>query len=187
MNSLQELLNDIELKEAILHESMIAEEILQLLDMIHLETTHALNNHNHKEVMAVLTVLIKFDGKLRDIIYLRSTANDTQDNEVFEYLELQSQVNTFRNKLLEEIIHYLCDRYEHARQLAKLDPDIATKIFKINKNINDFYINGLLQTFEAETLGQDESYRKKTCLETISTLEEVSNIALKKLHVLAQK
>lgn len=187
MNSLQELLNDIQLKESLLHESMAAEEILQLLDLIHLETTDALNNHNHKDVLTILTVLIKFDGKLRDIIYFRSNSDDTNDNEVFEYLELQSQVNTFRNKLLEEIIHYLCDRYEHSRQLAKLDPEIATKIFKINKGINDFYINTLLQTFEQETLGPKDSYRKKACLETISTLEEVSNIALKNLHALAQK
>ncbi len=187
MSNLLKLLDDMELKEALLDDSLMAEEILQLLDLIYIETTNVLKNHQHESVLTVLVSLIKFDGKLKDIIHLRTNDINDQENDIFEYLELQAQVNTFRNKLIEEIIHYLCDRYEYSRQLAKVDTEIATKIFKTNKSINDFYINQLLAHFEQEQYGPSDSYRKKTCKETISSLEEVSNIALKNLLVLAQK
>ena len=187
MSSLLKLLDDMELKGSLLNDSLVAEEILQLLDLIYIETTNVLKNHQHENVLTVLVSLIKFDGKLKDIIHLRTTIISDKDKDIFEYLELQAQVNTFRNKLLEEIIHYLCDRYEYSRQLAKVDTEIATKIFKANKRINDYYVNQLLAYFEQENLGPSDSYRQKTCKETISTLEEVSNIALKNLLVLAQK
>lgn len=182
MSSLLKLLDDMELKGTLLNESLESEEIFQLLDMIYIETTNILKNHQHQNVITVLTTLIKFDGKLKDIIYERTNKDDSDsDYEVFDYLELQAQVNTFRNKVLEGIVHYLCDRYEYSGQLAKVDVEIASKIFKTNKNINDFYINTLMQTFEQENLGPADSYREKTCRETICTLEEVANIAVKNL------
>ena len=187
MNSLIKLLEDFELKEGLISEKLIAEEILQLLDMIFIETRNGLMNQQHQTVLGVLITLIKFDGRLKDMIYIRTNSEDETKEEIFDYLELQAQVNTFRNKLIEELVHYLCDRYEHSRQLAKIDKNMASKIFKATKNVNDFYINELLKQFEQENIDSSEMYRVKTCKETISTLEEVSNIALKNLFNLAKE
>ena len=187
MSSLLKLLEDFELKEGLISEKLIAEEILQLLDMIFIETKNSLTNQQHQIVLRVLITLIKFDGRLKDMIYTRANSENQSREEIFDYLELQTQVNTFRNKLIEEMVLYLCDRYEHSRQLAKIDNNMATKLFKTTKGVNDFYINELFKEFELENINSSEMYRLKTCKETISTLEEVSNIALKNLFILAEE
>ena len=190
MSNLIKLIEDFESKSDQLHEKLVSEEILQLLDLIYIETESILKNHNHQIVLQVLITFIQFDGRLKELIKLKTEHNQDDNSskkEFFDYLELQAQVNTFRNKLLEVIVHYLCDRYEYARQLGKINIDIATRIFKETKNINDYYVNELIRTFEQETIDSSDYYKQKTCKDTINTLEEVSTIALKSVIRDAEK
>ena len=118
MMELTELINEINLKSSSLSEKLISEEILLLLDMIYIETNRNLQIHQHQTVLKVLITMLRFDAKLQEEIFIRM--NNDENEDIFDYLELHAQVNTFRNEILEDIIHYLCDRYENSRQLIKL-------------------------------------------------------------------
>ena len=179
MKEITELINEINLKSNILSEKITSEEILLLLDMIYIETNRNLQIHKHHTVLTVLIAMLRFDAKLQAEIFIKM--NNDENDDIFYYLELHAQVNTFRNKILEDIIRYLCDRYEHSRLLIKLNSEIATQIFEEARKINDFYLTELKLALQKENIPQEEFYRQKPCKETISALEDVFRIALKSL------